>query len=83
MSTINLGPAERIEAEQLYRAIADGETTEQLLQRFYDFAGDAADLRPPPGGAQPSPHVRLPPGAGPWLTSGFAHTTPTSAGRSP
>jgi hypothetical protein len=47
MSIDRLDEAERLEAEQLYRAIADGETTEQLLQRFYDFAGDAAGLRPP------------------------------------
>jgi DNA polymerase III beta subunit, N-terminal domain len=47
MSIIRLDQAERIEAEQLYRAIADGETTEDLLQRFYDFVGEAAGLRPP------------------------------------
>lgn len=48
MSITRLDQAERIEAEQLYRAIADGEATEDLLQRFYDFAGEAAGLRPPP-----------------------------------
>lgn len=47
MTSMPLDERERAEAARLYRAIADGETTEQLLQRFYDFAGDAAGLRPP------------------------------------
>lgn len=47
MRTLHLDEAERAEAAEIYRAIADGESTEQLLQRFYDFAGDAAELRPP------------------------------------
>lgn len=47
MNDLRLDSSGRAEAAQIYRAIADGETTEQLLQRFYDFAGDAAYLRPP------------------------------------
>ncbi|WP_165826332.1 hypothetical protein [Rhizobium wuzhouense] len=47
MTSIRLDDLERAEAAQIYRAIADGEGSEQLLQRFYDFLGDAAELRPP------------------------------------
>lgn len=47
MADICLDGQERAEAQRLYRSIADGEATQELLQRFYDFLGEAADLRPP------------------------------------
>ncbi|MBT9370308.1 hypothetical protein [Rhizobium sp. CSW-27] len=37
----------REDVQQLYRAVADGESRGELLQRLYDIFGDSFDLRPP------------------------------------
>lgn len=70
---------DRDQTAQLYRAIAEGRPTAELLQLFYDLFGEAAELRPPPSRGKPCAPLCHGQEFCPWLRSGFVSTNPTFA----